>query len=69
MATGLAISFPVLRPYPVRSVYLRLPVRALSTLSGGAAGFTAVSYHQYRQYGYVYSDDEIDRQASCSGFL
>jgi hypothetical protein len=68
-AVGLAISFPVLRLYPVRSVYLRLPMRALSTFSGGAAGFTAVSYHQYRQYGYVYSDDEIDRQASRSTVL
>lgn len=66
---GLALSFPVLRLYPVRNAYFRLPMRALSTFSGGAAGFTAVSYHQYRQYGHVYSDDEIDRQASCSGVL
>jgi hypothetical protein len=68
-AVGLAISFPVLRLYPVRNAYLRLPMRALSTFSSGAAGFTAVSYHQYRQYTYVYSDDEIDRQAPRSTVL
>ncbi|KAH8080226.1 hypothetical protein HD553DRAFT_352304 [Filobasidium floriforme] len=66
MAVGLAISFPVLRLYPVRNAYLRLPMRALSTFSGGTAGFAAVSYHVYRQYGYTYGDDEIDRLSSVS---
>jgi hypothetical protein len=68
MVTGLAISFPALRLYPVRSVYFRLPMRALSTFSGGAAGFPAVSYHQYRLYRAVCSNGPFEKNNQISQF-